>query len=229
MSLAYLTPSYLAEVEQRARRFAGAYTGTSGTLAADCLTLLKGIKEMQEAVAEIAGQPISLEEANRQLREAVEKRIGEGGAASAACAEPSLCENVETFASDYILKASQELAEKPLPRLPGDSLLSAGGDLRPGSAAVLKVLDEAGNLHLRKSLDYGADEDALRNIKEGADLINVPSWQACLIRIADKMSRMRAYCRRGEVEFDGVEDNLLDIVSYAAIALAEYRRENAPT
>jgi hypothetical protein len=37
----HLTDAYLAECEQRARRFSGAYTGTSGTLAADVLRLLE--------------------------------------------------------------------------------------------------------------------------------------------------------------------------------------------
>jgi hypothetical protein len=35
-----LTDAYLAECEHRARRFSGAYTGTSGTLAADVMRLL---------------------------------------------------------------------------------------------------------------------------------------------------------------------------------------------
>jgi len=35
-----LTDDDLAHIEHRARRFAGAYTGTSGTLAADVLRLL---------------------------------------------------------------------------------------------------------------------------------------------------------------------------------------------
>jgi hypothetical protein len=35
-----LAEEYLAECEQRARQFSGAYTGTSGTLAADVLRLL---------------------------------------------------------------------------------------------------------------------------------------------------------------------------------------------
>ena len=37
---------YLQEAEQRARRFSGAYTGTSGTLAADVLRLLTMIRRM---------------------------------------------------------------------------------------------------------------------------------------------------------------------------------------
>jgi hypothetical protein len=46
-----LTSDDLAQMEHRARRFAGAYTGTSGTLAADVLRLLK---ERQRLLAELA-------------------------------------------------------------------------------------------------------------------------------------------------------------------------------
>jgi hypothetical protein len=46
-----LTEDDLAHMEHRARRFAGAYTGTSGTLAADVIRLLK---ERQRLLAELA-------------------------------------------------------------------------------------------------------------------------------------------------------------------------------
>lgn len=43
-----LTPEYLVAVEYRARKFSGAYTGTAGTLAADCLRLLALIQKQQK-------------------------------------------------------------------------------------------------------------------------------------------------------------------------------------
>jgi hypothetical protein len=46
-----LTSDDLAHMEHRARRFSGAYTGTSGTLAADVIRLLK---ERQRLLAELA-------------------------------------------------------------------------------------------------------------------------------------------------------------------------------
>ena len=46
-----LTDDDLAQMEHRARRFSGAYTGTSGTLAADVIRLLK---ERQRLLAELA-------------------------------------------------------------------------------------------------------------------------------------------------------------------------------
>lgn len=221
MKYSPLPREYLRQVKQRARRFSGAYHGTAGSLAGDCLRLMESLAALEEA---------SMTAAHLEKTRDADEQLAEGGAAhaSADCGDEcaagcGLCGKSETD-SDFILRAAKELEAS---RLPGDGIANSDAEtLRPGSREVLRVFDEAAKLHLRKTLDYGADEDALRNIKEGADLINVPSWQACLIRLADKMSRMRAYCRRGRVEFDGVEDNLIDMVSYAAIALAEYRRES---
>ncbi len=46
-----LTDAYLAECEQRARRFSGAFTGTSGTLAAMVLTLLAEVRRLNVEAA----------------------------------------------------------------------------------------------------------------------------------------------------------------------------------
>jgi hypothetical protein len=58
-----LSAEYLLSAERRARRFAGQYTGTSGTLAADVLRLLRELETMQsetfiaDAHAELHGEP----------------------------------------------------------------------------------------------------------------------------------------------------------------------------
>ena len=46
-----LTDAYLAECEQRARQFSGAYTGTSGSLAAMVLTLLAEVRRLKVQAA----------------------------------------------------------------------------------------------------------------------------------------------------------------------------------
>lgn len=60
-----LDASYIKEAEQRARRFSGAFTGTSGTLAADVLRILAERKEIMA----------TLEESNKALRDAVAARL----------------------------------------------------------------------------------------------------------------------------------------------------------
>ena len=50
-----LTDAYLLECEMRARQFSGAFTGTSGTLAADVLRLLAELRRVKgEAAVERA-------------------------------------------------------------------------------------------------------------------------------------------------------------------------------
>lgn len=46
-----LSDAYLLECEMRARRFSGAYTGTSGTLAADVLRLLAEVSRLKGEAA----------------------------------------------------------------------------------------------------------------------------------------------------------------------------------
>ena len=47
-----LTPEYLEQCEHRARQFQGAWTGTSGTLAADVMRLLAERLRLLELLAE---------------------------------------------------------------------------------------------------------------------------------------------------------------------------------
>lgn len=131
--------------------------------------------------------------------------------------------------SDWILRGQRELETAPDDiRWTGDSILAQPADgLRPGSSQFVALLDEIKELHLRKTLDYGIDDDALSNIRESAEIVNMPAWAGCILRIYDKMHRLKAYFRRGRVEFDGLSDTLMDIASYAVIAEV-LRREADP-
>lgn len=51
-----LTDAYLLECEMRARRFSGAFTGTSGTLAADVLRLLAELSRVKGKLAVVIAQ-----------------------------------------------------------------------------------------------------------------------------------------------------------------------------
>lgn len=95
--------------------------------------------------------------------------------------------------------------------------------LRPGSAQFLEVLTEVREMHLKKCHDYGDDSDALANIRSSADVINAQPWAGAVLRMSDKMHRLKAFFHSGRVEFDGVDDTLLDLCAYSAIALVLYR------
>ena len=249
-----LPPEYLTDLEHRARRFSGAYTGTSGTLAGGIIHLLNERASMTAAFDQ-------LETENKALREAVAARMEATpetdpkwrgytpmAASLAGCKpaqeaaarcfdttadEPSPTEIADAdepaIPVDWILQGERELAgerERVDIRQTGDGLLV--DQIRPGSREFLAVLDELKALHLRKTMDYGVDEDALSNIRSSADVVNMPPWAGCILRISDKMHRLKAFFRRGKVEFDGVEDTLKDIACYAAIALVLHREGETP-
>jgi hypothetical protein len=233
-----LTDEYIAEARQRAYRYQGQWCGTSGSLAADVARLLIERKKMQEFLTD-------LESSNAQLRAAVETRLAggccDGGKCHAkeddaperwreitqASAEKYAADRAEQIPADWILQGQREMEAAPDDiRWTGDSILAQpADDIRPGSREFLAVLDELRALHLRKTMDYGVDEDALSNIRNSADVVNMPAWAGCILRISDKMHRLKAYFRRGKCEFDGVEDTLQDIACYAAIALVLHREQ----
>ena len=213
-----LDADYITAAEQRARRFSGAWTGTSGTLAADVIHLLHERKSMADTIAE-------LEAANAALRTAVETRLG----VADDVPEPTAIDDAGEAAIpiDWILQGERALKADEN-RLAGDGIIAAPPDnLRPGSREFLDVLDELKALHLRKTLDYGVAEDALSNIRSSADIVNMPAWAGCVLRMMDKMHRLKAFFRRGRVEFDGLSDTLKDIACYAVIAEVLRREEQA--
>jgi len=210
-----LTDEYLADARQRAYRYQGQWTGTAGSLAADVARLLIERKKMQGFITD-------LENTNTQLRAAVETRLAGGCCDGGKCPAPA--DEAPAVPVDWILQGQKEMEAAPDDiRWTGDSILAKQDDIRPGSREFLDVLDELKQLHMRKTLDYGIDEDALSNIRSSADVVNMPAWAGCILRISDKMHRLKAFFRRGRCEFDGVEDTLKDIACYAAIALVLHR------
>lgn len=235
-----LTDEYIADARQRAYRYQGQWTGTAGSLAADVARLLIERKKMQGFITD-------LQDSNAALRAAVETRLAggccDGGKCHApaddaparwkelaqASAEKYAADRQDEIPADWILQGQRELETAPDDvRWTGDSILANDGDdIRPGSREFLAILDELKTLHLAKTLDYGVDEDALSNIRQSADVVNMPAWAGCILRISDKMHRLKAFFRRGKCEFDGVEDTLKDIACYSAIALVLYREGQA--
>lgn len=213
-----LDADYIKAAEQRARRFSGAYTGTSGSLAADSIRLITERKSLMQTIAD-------LEASNAALRSAVEARL-EGNDEPI---QPTAIDDAgeSPIPVDWILQGERELHSEQEPQPLGLGVVNAQPDnLRPGSREFLAVLDELRELHLRKTLDYGVDEDALSNIRSSADIVNLPAWAGCVLRMMDKMHRLKAYFRRGRVEFDGLSDTLKDIACYAVIA--EVLRRESP-
>jgi hypothetical protein len=90
---------------------------------------------------------------------------------------------------------------------------------RPGSLPFLELLEEVRQLHLSKSQDYGSESDPLANIRSGADFVNIEPWRGCLVRVADKVQRLKTFCKTGRLVHEGVRDTLLDLAAYSLLAI----------
>jgi hypothetical protein len=100
-------------------------------------------------------------------------------------------------------------------------------DRKYGSPGFYAALDAMADTHERKSHDYGTGADPLANCRS-SEAFGVPAWVGVMIRIGDKVQRIKSYLDRGELKNESVEDALLDQAVYAVIALALYR-ESRPT
>lgn len=168
-----------------------------------------------------------LEADNAALREAVAARLqGTTGQESSTAIDDA---DVSPIPVDWILQGERELHSEQEAKPLGLGVVNAQPDnLRPGSREFLAILDELRELHLKKTLDYGVDEDALSNIRSSAEIVNMQAWAGCVLRMMDKMHRLKAYFRRGRVEFDGLSDTLKDIACYAVIAEVLRREGETP-
>ena len=111
---------------------------------------------------------------------------------------------------------TQDELDEAIERLRGDGIAHVQ---QPGSLPFLELLDELRTLHLSKSQDYGSASDPLANIRSGADFVNIEPWRGCMVRVADKVQRLRTFCRTGRLVHEGVRDTLLDLAAYSLLAI----------
>lgn len=87
----------------------------------------------------------------------------------------------------------------------------------PLSARLHELLDEAGRLHDAKQADYGTDDDPFANVRASIEW-GAPGWVGTMIRATDKLRRLQAFARKGELENEGAADSFMDLAVYALIA-----------
>lgn len=204
-----LDDTYLREAEHRARRFSGAYTGTSGSLAADSLRLLTERKTLMSTIAE-------LEDQNAALRNAVETRLTD---TAEEVVEPTDIDDPgeAPIPVDWILRGERELHDED-PRLTGDGLLAAGFDDAAGNPAERLLLDALAVIRDRRP-KYGGPR---QHFKKTVGMINAAfgsiltrpltesDW--ALIMTLDKVARFLGPTK--------TSDQITDLAGYAA-CLAE--------
>jgi hypothetical protein len=111
---------------------------------------------------------------------------------------------------------TQEELDEALERLAGDGISHVQ---QPGSLPFLELLEDLRTLHLSKSQDYGSENDPLANIRQGAEFVGIEPWRGCMVRVADKVQRLKTYCRTGRLVHEGVRDTLLDLAAYSLLAI----------
>lgn len=135
-----LDESHLVDITRRKNRFMGQWTGTAGSLAADCHNLMEDRREMESTIDR-------LEQENAALREAVEARLN-GSAESCCdggqCHPQAIADDPATIPVDWILQGEAELkAERAAPKFRGDSLMAAEPDEQapPAEQLLLQALE----------------------------------------------------------------------------------------
>lgn len=86
------------------------------------------------------------------------------------------------------------------------------------NAEAQKIID----LHNKKQLDYGTEGDPFANIRASADF-GVAPWVGALVRLNDKIYRLKRFVEKGVLANESVEDSLQDIAVYALIGLVLYK------
>lgn len=108
----------------------------------------------------------------------------------------------------------------------GEFAPPADPDPVAGHPGFLALLDELRRLHLKKASDYGRGVDPLANCRASEEF-GIPAWKGVLVRLNDKMHRLKSFCLNGSLANEGVKDSLLDAAAYALIALTLYRESQA--
>lgn len=161
-----LTDEYLADAEKRARRFMGQWCGTSGSLAADVIRLLKERQRLMQTIT-------TLEEQNAALRNAVETRLAGGCCDGGKCQPKAIDEKGPMIDVDeHIAEDDARTPEADMAAVPADWILrgqreleAANDDIRWTGDSILAKPAEG----LRHDADNPAEQlllDALEVIRD---------------------------------------------------------------
>lgn len=126
-------------------------------------------------------------------------------------------DNVAHFASDDVKAAVIDV----LFRVHEDV---TGHKPHPDSAQFYVELVDAAELHARKQLDYGADNDPFSNVRASEDW-GIPGWVGCMVRANDKIKRLQTFATKGELANESAEDAFRDLAVYAIIGLILFQQQ----
>lgn len=92
-----------------------------------------------------------------------------------------------------------------------------------GSPAFYKLLEKMKEIHSDKNHDYSGENDPFKNFKM-SEIMGIPAWKGCLVRISDKFSRLCSFANKEEykVKDENIKDTLMDLAIYSLICSILY-------
>lgn len=99
-----------------------------------------------------------------------------------------------------------------------------GVDISLKNDSYLEILDEMRQLHIKKAADYGGGTGT-DNLRASAEF-GIQPWIGCVLRMNDKVTRIKSFVRNGRLENESLDDSLIDIAAYAILALTLLREAN---
>ena len=87
------------------------------------------------------------------------------------------------------------------------------------------TIREVVKLHDMKNQDYGTDADPFANVRQ-SEQFGVPAWLGAIVRLNDKITRIKAWTRNKSLANESLRDSLIDIVVYGAIAVTLFDQEH---
>jgi len=160
---------------------------------------------------------MTLEQKNQMLRKAVTDRLY-----GSCCDGDRMCKGDEEHPVLTDPEDESDDTADPIHEFRGgwtDNEVIQQLEPHRSSRRFVELLQEMEDLHNSKSADYGSEDDPLANIRQGADFVDIEPWRGCMVRIADKVQRLRTYCKTGRLVHEGVRDTLLDLAAYSLLAI----------
>lgn len=96
------------------------------------------------------------------------------------------------------------------------------GEGLKGDPRFFALLQQLAELHAKKAADYGQDQDIFANIRASQEF-GVEPWRGALVRLNDKVTRLKTFCIKGTLANEGVEDSLMDLAAYSLISLILFK------
>lgn len=98
-------------------------------------------------------------------------------------------------------------------------------DALPGDSRLKDVVWEMLLIHANKQSDYGLSTDPFSNIRSSQDF-GVEPWVGSLVRMNDKVTRLKKFAQGHVLQNESAKDSMLDIALYSLITLILYQEED---